>query len=91
MIFFTSLVRTMNYNSSSEVLDFLEQYFKSRVKDPEYLKKLESIISLSRVENTVPIRSSHQIYINYTNEYNDYLPSDSFMREVWKNLLDLWQ
>lgn len=81
----------MNYESCSEVLDFLDNYFAGRVRDPYYLHKLKKIIEDSRYERNVPIRSIHQTFIDYTEEFNDYSVQGENMRDVWSKLLDIWQ
>lgn len=73
------------------MLDFLDNYFAGRVRDPYCLHKLKKIIEDSRYERNVPIRSIHQTFIDYTEEFNDYSVQGENMRDVWRKLLDIWQ
>lgn len=80
----------MNYESYDDVLSFLEVYFKQRVKDASYLKKLEDILEGSRREKTVAIRAIHQTFIKYTGQCNDYYFYQE-NKDIWRDLLDVWQ
>jgi len=81
----------MNYESYDDVLSFLEGYLKQRVKDEIYLKKLEDILEGSRREKTVAIRSIYQTFINYTDQYSDYSSLSQENKDIWRELLDVWQ
>ena len=81
----------MNYESYDDVLSFLEGYLKQRVKDATYLNKLEDILEGSRRDKTVAIRSIHQTFINYTEQYRDYSLQPQESKDMWRELLDIWQ
>ena len=58
----------MNYDSYNEVLDYLKEFFKSRVESARYLEKLITLIEASRSDKTVTIRAIYETYMQYVKE-----------------------
>lgn len=81
----------MNYHSYNDVLDFLKEFFKTRVESPNYLEELIYLIEGSRSEKTVTIRAIYQKYMQYIKENRDVVRVIPGEKEMWIELLDHWQ
>lgn len=55
----------MDCHSYNNVLDYLKEFFKTRVESPTYLEELIYLIEGSRSEKTVTIRTIYQKYMQY--------------------------
>ena len=53
----------MDCHSYNNVLDYLKEFFKTRVESPTYLEELIYLIEGSRSEKTVTIRTIYQKYM----------------------------
>jgi hypothetical protein len=82
----------MNLDSYNEVLDYLNEYFTSRVKDEIYLRALRELIEGSRRQKTVTIRPMQILFLEYVKKYNDYnVATMEEEKNLWRDLLDCWQ
>ncbi|EML9494197.1 hypothetical protein AZ021_001460 [Enterobacter ludwigii] len=81
----------MNYDSYNEVLDYLKEFFKSRVESARYLEKLITLIEASRSEKTVTIRAIYETYMQYVKENRENIKVIVGEKEMWINLLNHWQ
>ena len=81
----------MNYDSYNEVLDYLKEFFKSRVESARYLEKLITLIEASRSEKTVTIRAIYETYMQYVKENRENIKVIAGEKEMWINLLNHWQ
>jgi len=61
----------MDCHSYNNVLDYLKEFFKTRVESPTYLEELIYLIEGSRSEKTVTIRTIYQKYMQYIKENRD--------------------
>lgn len=61
----------MDCHSYNNVLDYLKEFFKTRVESPNYLEELIYLIEGSRSEKTVTIRTIYQKYMQYIKENRD--------------------
>ncbi|WP_337036662.1 hypothetical protein [Pantoea agglomerans] len=81
----------MDCHSYNNVLDYLKEFFKTRVESPTYLEELIYIIEGSRSEKTVTIRTIYQKYMQYIKENRDVVRVIPGEKEMWIELLDHWQ
>jgi len=82
----------MNLDSYNEVLDYLNKYFKLRVKDENYLRELIELIDGSRRQKTVTIRTIQLVFLEYVKKYNDYnVATMEEEKKLWGDLLNRWQ
>lgn len=81
----------MNYDSYSEVLDYLRFFFNVRVDSSIYLEKLMTLIERSRSEKTVIIRAIYETYMQYVKQNRDGIKVIAGEKEMWIELLYHWQ
>lgn len=81
----------MDCHSYNNVLDYLKEFFKTRVESPTYLEELIYLIEGSRSEKTVTIRTIYQKYMQYIKENRDVVRVIPGGKEMWIELLDHWQ
>lgn len=81
----------MDCHSYNNVLDYLKEFFKTRVESPTYLEELIYLIEGSRSEKTVTIRTIYQKYMQYIKENRDVVRVIPGEKEMWIELLDYWQ
>lgn len=81
----------MDCHSYNNVLDYLKEFFKTRVESPTYLEELIYLIEGSRSEKTVTIRTIYQKYMQYIKENKDVVRVIPGEKEMWIELLDYWQ
>lgn len=81
----------MDCHSYNNVLDYLKEFFKTRVESPTYLEELIYLIEGSRSEKTVTIRAIYQKYMQYIKENRDVVRVIPGEKEMWIELLDHWQ
>jgi hypothetical protein len=81
----------MDCHSYNNVLDYLKEFFKTRVESPTYLEELIYLIEGSRSEKTVTIRAIYQKYMQYIKENRDVVRVIPGEKEMWIELLDYWQ
>ncbi|ERM07922.1 hypothetical protein ACSSTN_10060 [Pantoea agglomerans] len=81
----------MDCHSYNNVLDYLKEFFKTRVESPTYLEELIYLIEGSRSEKTVTIRTIYQKYMQYIKENRDVVRVIPGEKEMWIELLDHWQ
>lgn len=81
----------MDCHSYNNVLDYLKEFFKTRVESPIYLEELIYLIEGSRSEKTVTIRTIYQKYMQYIKENRDVVRVIPGEKEMWIELLDHWQ
>jgi len=81
----------MDCHSYNNVLDYLKEFFKTRVESPTYLEELIYLIEGSRSEKTVTIRTIYQKYMQYIKENRAVVRVIPGEKEMWIELLDHWQ
>lgn len=81
----------MDCHSYNNVLDYLKEFFKTRVESPTYLEELIYLIEGSRSEKTVTIRTIYQKYMQYIKENRDVVRVIPGEKEMWIELQDHWQ
>lgn len=81
----------MKFLSHKEVLNFLEDIIKRKVKDEYYLNELEAMIRECRKEKTVTIRAIDECFFEYRARCHDYEAFSEEERRKWDEVLSNWQ